>query len=87
VSVSHTKDGRTVLTGKDYTELREAVFFRDRGRCIVCHQRVSLKLSGSDWDMHLCHITPRRMGGGSRDDTKENTVTKCKKCHMKEHNQ
>jgi len=82
-----TKDGRQILTGKDYTELRIRVYTRDRGRCIVCGVRTRIEQGGYDNDMHLCHVIPRRMGGGSRDDTMENTVTKCAACHRTEHNQ
>jgi 5-methylcytosine-specific restriction endonuclease McrA len=82
-----TKDGRTILTGRDYQRLREAVYLRDRGRCVACGGLVSLVICDNDSDMHLAHVKARKMGGGSRDDTPENTMTKCRRCHMKEHNQ
>jgi 5-methylcytosine-specific restriction endonuclease McrA len=87
MSIRILKDGRVVRSGKDYTELRIAVFLRDKGRCIRCRKRVFLEQQGSDWDMHLAHIHARKMGGGSRDDTKENTITLCAACHRREHNQ
>lgn len=87
VSIIIKKDGRTILSGKDYTSLRNRVYLRDRGRCQVCGIRTCIEQTGRDDDMHLAHLIPRRMGGGSRDDTMENTVTKCAACHRKEHNQ
>jgi 5-methylcytosine-specific restriction endonuclease McrA len=85
--VTKTKDGRTLLTGKDYTELRLHVYIRDKGFCQRCGIRVRYEQQGFDDDYHLAHVIPRRMGGGSRDDTMENTHVLCAKCHRKEHNQ
>lgn len=82
-----TKDGRTILTGAQYSALRERVWIRDRGKCVRCERRVSLTQHGFSDDMHLHHKNGRGMGGGKRDDTEEATQSLCAACHREEHNQ
>lgn len=71
-----TKDGRTILTGRQYTFLREQVWLAQEKRC-TCGARLSLA------EMHLHHKDGR--GGGRRDDTVETTVGLCWRCHDRKH--
>lgn len=52
---------------------RELYFQRAHGRCEVCGNPVSLGRC------HLAHIISRGAGG---DDSKENCLIKCIKCHL-----
>lgn len=85
--IRHPKDGRTILTGKDYTAFRERVWLRDQGKCVRCRRRVSLTLWGNDSDLHVHHKHGRGMGGGRRDDTLEECESLCARCHREEHHQ
>lgn len=81
------KDGRKILTGKHYSDLREEVYLRDKGLCHKCRRRVSLVQWGADSDMHLHHTHGRGMGGGRRNDIPEECETLCARCHRETHNQ
>lgn len=87
MTVTVKKDGRTILTGKHYTKLREQVFLRDKGRCTSCDRHVGLMPCGADSDMHLHHKHGRGIGGGRRDDVLSECEALCAACHRKEHNQ
>jgi len=81
------KDGRTILTGKHYTKLRESVWLSFAGRCVNCMRYVNLMPCGTDADMHLHHKNGRGMGGSKRNDVIEECEALCAACHRKEHNQ
>lgn len=76
-------DGKRFLFGDDLTQLRRAVFERDKYTCwgdiedgLRCGKTVT-------WDTgHLHHIIPRGRGGS---DEMSNTVTLCPDCHAKLH--
>lgn len=80
-----TKDGRTLLFGKDMELLRLAVFFRCNGYC----EQKSHASNCPDWigweDGELDHIKAKGLGGGWRDDTEKNTMWLSQPCHMEKH--
>jgi len=83
-----TKDGRTIRTGKDYTQFRVAVFMNQTAECARCKTWTALS-SPLEWDssFHVHHTNGRGMGGSKRDDTLEACEGLCGKCHRKEHGQ
>lgn len=92
-----TKDGRTIRTGKDYTEFRNEVHFLQKSHCAnpdceikggrLTYLYEPLVYSGS---FHLNHLHGR--GGGKRDDVifrdgKQMVRGDCGKCHRVFHDQ
>lgn len=75
-------EGRVKLSEGDYRRLRAQVYSEQGRRCARC-STVILALG----NMELNHIRHRKMGGGSRDDSRANVEGLCFKCHRKEHNQ
>lgn len=86
MSVRITKDGRRILSGKDYTEFRQDLHSRQSGNCAECGKVTSLTAPiESDWSFHTDHTKGR--GGGKRDDTFEACKGLCGSCHRNKHNQ
>ena len=88
-----TKDGRTIRTGKHYTEFRAYLFVSQNARCIEC-ERITSTSSPLEYDdsFHVAHRGSRGMGSAIRDDVvgpKRGQVEggKCGSCHRKEHGQ
>lgn len=84
MGVRITKTGKTILTGKDYSRLREEVFESQRdedgiSRCCDCGDQIFLET------MHLHHLSGR--AGGKRNDVKEEVVGACPRCHGRRHGQ
>jgi 5-methylcytosine-specific restriction endonuclease McrA len=78
-------DGKQFLFGRDIEKLRLRVFIRDGYRCTGevdgerCNRPVTWD-GGSEGHMH--HIKSRGKAG---DDSLQNCVTLCARCHAKEH--
>ena len=91
--ITTTKDGRTIRTGKSYTEFRREVYEAQSGRCMECPRQTSLTADiDSDFSFHIAHRGSRGMGSGIRDDVvgpKRGQVEggKCGRCHRQEHGQ
>lgn len=64
------------MIDSDWNDIRAAVQYRDRERCMNCH-RDSNDLT---YDVH--HIVPRRHGGS---DQLSNLVLLCRRCHDAAH--
>ena len=76
--------GRIRLKGKGMSELRRKRFEMDGYRCTVCGCKVFDDAPDcSPYRAELDHVKSR---GAFGPDTIENTVTKCRQCHWKEHN-
>ena len=76
------REGRIILSKGDYRRLRKQVYSEQGKACARCRRRI--------WtlaEMELNHKRLRKMGGGSRDDRRENVEGLCQDCHRKEHNQ
>lgn len=94
-----TKDGRTIRTGRDYTEFRREVYADQKGqcgdpKCDLAQQggRVCSLMVPLEWDeaFHLNHLSGR--GGGKRDDVmfrngRQVCRGDCGKCHRVFHGQ
>lgn len=79
----YPKNATIRLVGKELSALRIARFLKDDGRCRDCNEIVWLDApQGHPRKMDLAHVISRGAGGP---DTLENTLTKCAKCHGKEH--
>lgn len=72
-----TKDGRTILTGQDYSNLREIVYFHQNSRCKKCKKHLFFNQAELD------HIKGR--GAGKRDDVPSKTQILCHPCHVAKH--
>src|ERR1039457_648509 len=81
-----TKDGRTILSGKDYTAFRQAIYVAQNSLCGYCRRTTSLTVDiECDWSFQVDHTRGR--GGGRRDDTYEACSGVCGGCHRRKHNQ
>ena len=69
-------------SAKEKAAIREAVFRRDRGRCVDCKRPVILE-RGLWVSMQLMHLKSKGSGG---DWSMENLATGCLDCHGKRHN-
>jgi len=78
------KLGIVRLYGKALTELRLAVWDRDRGICQKCGDRLyyQARYPGDPLAYDMAHIKSRGAGGS---DTLENTRALCHREHMLEH--
>lgn len=86
--IKTTKDGRTILDGKDYTRFRRALWEAQEGECSNCHLATSTTCDLEyDHSFHVDHKTGRGIGGGKRDDTFAACRGLCGKCHRLKHNQ
>ena len=75
------KNSVVLLTGKAYTQFREAVFMRANGLCETCKMYAPLREEGYPNIFscgHVSHIIPRKRGG----DTLENVLWECYNCHI-----
>lgn len=72
-----TKDGREILTGKDWGRRRDQVRLGANERCSRCES-----FTGVSGECH--HRVKRGMGGGFRDDRLENLEWLCRECHVTE---
>lgn len=79
MAVRTTKSGHSVLTGQDYTDLRERVYRKQKGRCADCGHRKVIE------EMELHHTEKR--GQGKRDDVAAKTKMLCGFCHHQRHGQ
>jgi 5-methylcytosine-specific restriction endonuclease McrA len=67
---------RNNKAGKEEYAWRRYVAWRDqRECCAICHKRIRFADATSD------HITPRGMGGSTRDDRQANIQAACYKCN------
>ena len=57
-------------------KVKEVVWRRDKGRCILCHEIVSVEYA-------CCHFIPRGLGGLG---IPENIYTGCLNCHREQDN-
>jgi hypothetical protein len=86
MAIKIQKDGRRILTGRDYTEFRSDMWMRQAGLCNDCGRRTSLLADVDlDFSFHVHHKNGRGMGGGRRDDTFASCVGLCRVCHEKRH--
>jgi hypothetical protein len=86
MSVTITKDGRTIRTHADYTNFRKALYASQDGFCGWCRRSTDLDAElECDWAFHVDHTKGR--GGGKRDDSFEACVGACGKCHRIKHGQ
>ena len=79
MAIRSTKSGRSILTGPDYTALRERVYRTQNGRCADCGKRKEF----SEMDLHH----DDRRGVGKRDDVAHKTRMLCQPCHQQRHGQ
>jgi hypothetical protein len=81
-----TKDGRTIRTGKDYTDFRSVLWHQQMGTCAECRIDTSLTADiESDYSFHVHHIGGRGLGGSKRDDVSGKCVGLCGLHHREEH--
>ena len=76
-----TKDGREILSGKDYQARCLEVYVRDDRRCVLCGGFLPGFSTG-----FIDHIRKRGSGGGWRDDRASKLRTLCPLCHDAEDN-
>lgn len=72
-------------SGSAWKRLRQDVFKRDQGKCVLCKKELILNSRKHDRapnKANIHHINPRTSGG---EDTEENLVTLCTKCHYAVH--
>lgn len=88
IVITTTKDGRTIRTGKSYTEFRRALYVEQGGKCARCRRICRLEVPLTwDYAFHVHHKNGRGLGGGKRDDTFEACEGLYGACHRKEHRQ
>ena len=88
--IKTTKDGRTILSGQDYSGLKLQRLAVDWYRCSLdpvmkddgpitlgCNRLLTFYSA----DLH--HIDGRGMGGSKRDDTIAKTRALCRSCHVR----
>jgi hypothetical protein len=76
-----TKDGRTILSLRHYTEFRHRIYDRTEGRCEGITREQRCPVYFQFWDMELHHVYGR--GGGKRDDVEAKVLGLCHCCHEK----
>ena len=74
-----TKDGRTIRTGKHYTDFRREIYRASGNMCENCGRTVRFE------DMQLHHKNGRGMGGGKRNDVENEVQALCFNCHRYAH--
>ena len=83
MAIKRYRDGRTKLTGKDYTEHKRKVW-EAQGRYCAGPCGCYLPFQFAEFD----HAAPSRgMGGSKRDDLAEGNSVKCRDCHRLRHYQ
>jgi 5-methylcytosine-specific restriction endonuclease McrA len=70
--------GRYEPTPAEKAALRERVWTRDGGKCVVCGTSVILE-RGTSQSMHCAHVKSK---GASGEWTEDNMLTKCPFCHI-----
>lgn len=60
-----------------YKEIKQAVFLRDKGKCVYCGAEVD----NDNFDLE--HVHPRSRGGGN---SISNLAVSCKKCNVMKYN-
>ena len=84
--IKTTHDGRTIRTGKHYSEFRGDLYARQKGLCLECGAFTRLDNDlYSDNSFHVDHEKGR--GGGKRDDTFESCKGLCGLHHRMKHGQ
>jgi len=73
---------RVKLSPLKWEKMREQVYVEQNENCGGCGKHIRTLP-----EMHLHHKKLRKMGGGSRNDKRENLIGLCAECHGKEHNQ
>lgn len=82
MAVKVKKDGRTILTGRDYTAHKMKVWEAQGRRCAgPCGCYLPFQYAELD------HAAGRGMGGSKRDDLAEGNTVKCSNCHRLRHYQ
>ena len=88
--IKTTKDGRTILSGDDYSLLKHQRLEVDRFNCSLDPvmtddglEPLGCGLAISYWTCDLHHIDGRGMGGSKRDDTIAKTRALCRSCHVR----
>ena len=84
--------GRKKLTPYEMGRMKKALYKEQGGLCRKCRRPIPLKTL-TDQEVGTIvrmgaetnHITPKRMGGGSREDGKQNLELLCNKCHSAVH--
>lgn len=79
MAVKRRKDGRVILTGKDYTEHKRRVWLSQDKLCATCGFYV--QFSDSEFDHHA----GRGLGGSRRDDMDERNTVRHSFCHALRH--
>jgi ribosomal protein S27AE len=88
MSITYTKDGRTIRTKRSYTEFRHRVYESQHGMCHSCGRNTFLALDIlDDRSFHVHHKNGRGLGGSKRDDILEAVLGLCGRCHREEHNE
>lgn len=88
MSIETTKSGRTILSGREYSEFRKTLWQDQRGRCAYCNRPCLLGVPFSyNNAFNVHHKNGRGLGGGKRDDTPESCVGICNACHKRVHKQ
>ena len=88
MSIRKTKDGRTIRTGKDYTQFRRSIWELQDGRCARTGSMTSLTAPlECAYSFHVHHIGGRGLGGSKRDDIPSKVEGLSGTEHRKEHNQ
>ena len=85
-----TKDGRRILTGRQYSAFRHSLFKMQNGQCASCGRATDLKVQNTaDYSFQVHHVKGR--GGKRNDDVhtahKPGCVGWCGKCHRMHHGQ
>lgn len=70
-----TKDGRVILSGPAYNNLKLEKWKQQGQRCADCHRDLDFAFA------ELHHINGRGMNGGKRNDVAEETKVLCFDCH------
>jgi hypothetical protein len=83
-----TKDGRTIRSGRDYTDFRFELWEINHRNCWECNRSTSISADlAADNSFHVHHKRGRGMGGALRDDTFLACSGICGKCHRIRHGQ
>ena len=77
MAVKIKKDGRRILTGKDYTEFKRRVLESQGGKCAQCAGDLA------EWAAELHHKHGRGLGGGFRNDEFGECEVLCHWCHRR----
>lgn len=79
MAIKVKKDGRTMLTGRDYTNHKTDVWLKQGRCCATCGLYVCFS------DAHFDHEKGRGMGGSKRDDLDPENKVRHSWCHGMRH--